>query len=104
MFKKKLVLYFSAVVIALTGCATELTQEGAAIRLVDNQADYNCRFVGAVTGSNSLGNSTAHDAEGAMNQSRNKAAELGANAIRVINVSTTTEVTAIVGEALKCEF
>ena len=104
MFKKLLSLYLSTIVITLAGCATELTQEGSAIRLVDSQADYNCKFVGTVTGSNSLGNSTAHDAEGAMNEIRNRAAELGVNAIRVINVSTTTEVTTIVGEALRCDF
>ncbi len=88
----------------LAGCATALTPQGSSVRLVDNQANYQCVFVASVAGSNSMGNSTAHDAEGAMNQVRNKAANLGANAVRVINVSTTVEVTTVVGEALDCEF
>lgn len=88
----------------LTGCATALTQEGASVRLVDDHSDYQCVFVASVTGSNSMGNTTAHDAEGAMNQVRNKAADLGANAVRVVNVSSTIEVTTVVGEALNCEF
>ncbi len=51
-----------------------------------------------------MGNSTAHDTEGAMNQVRNKAANLGANAIRILNVATTVEVTTVAAEALACEF
>ena len=88
----------------LTGCATALTESGSSVRLVQMQSDHNCEFVATVTGSNSMGNSTAHDAEGAMNQLRNKAANMGANAVRVISVSTTAETTTTVGEALNCQF
>ena len=91
-------------VLILASCATELTQEGTSVRLVDSQSNYSCTFVGTVTGSNELGYSTAHDAEGAMNELRNKAANLGANAVRVINVETTEAVTTTVGEALNCKY
>jgi uncharacterized protein YbjQ (UPF0145 family) len=97
-------LGFIFIVILLSGCATALTEQGAKVRLVQTQSEHNCSFVATVTGSNSMGNSTAHDAEGAMNQLRNKAANLGANAVRVINVSTTEAVTTTVGEALNCQF
>lgn len=102
MFIKNLIIGLATVI--LSGCATALTPQGASVRLVDNQSDHKCVFVATVTGSNSMGNSTAHDAEGALNQVRNKAAKLGANAVRIINVSTTIEVTTVVGEALNCEF
>jgi uncharacterized protein YbjQ (UPF0145 family) len=51
-----------------------------------------------------MGNSTAHDAEGAMNELRNKAASYGANAVRVINIDSSPVVTTAVGEALNCKF
>lgn len=102
MISKLIVLLSTVVLIA--GCATALTEPGSKVRLVQDQSDHDCTFVASVTGSNSMGNTTAHDAEGAMNQLRNKAAELGANAVRVISVSTTQQVTTTVGEALSCQF
>jgi ribulose bisphosphate carboxylase small subunit len=87
-----------------SGCAASLTQQGTQVRLVDKQTDYSCVFVATVTGSNSMGNSTAHDAEGAMNELRNKAASYGANAVRVINIDSSPVVTTAVGEALNCKF
>lgn len=91
-----------APIIAVFGCATQLTLEGTSVRLVNDNDE--CEFVGTVTGSNSMGMSTAHDAEGAMNTLRNKAATMGANAIRIINVDSNSEVTTAVAEALLCEF
>ncbi len=88
----------------LFGCATALTESGTKVRLVQMQSDFDCSFVGTVTGSNSMGNTTAHDAEGAMNQLRNKAANIGANAVRVLSVSFSEAVTTTVGEALNCQF
>lgn len=82
------------------GCAVQLTQEGSAVRLVDDKDG--CEFVGTVAGSNAMGVSTAQDAEGAMNDLRNKAAEMGANAIRMINVDSTAESTTALAEALRC--
>ncbi|MEH6557642.1 MAG: DUF4156 domain-containing protein [Oceanicoccus sp.] len=101
--KSKLIFTLS-IIVFISGCATTLTESGTKVRLVQDQSDHDCTFVATVTGSNSMGNSTAHDAEGAMNQLRNKAADLGANAVRVISVSTTEAVTTTVGEALNCKF
>ena len=98
-------LFFTiALMILISGCATALTPEGSKVRLVDNQAQYNCKFVGTVTGSNSLGNTTAHDTDGALNEARNKASTLGANALRILNIDTTPETTTVAAEALNCEF
>lgn len=95
-------IFLLAPIIAVFGCATQLTPEGTSVRLVNDNAE--CEFVGTVSGSNSMGMSTAHDAEGAMNTLRNKAAKMGANAIRVINVDSNSEVTTAVAEALLCKF
>lgn len=101
MFK---VIIITFVGLLLAGCAASLTTGGSQIRLVDKQSDYKCKFVGTVAGSNSMGNTTAHDAEGAMNELRNKAAKLGANSVRVINIDSSVLVTTVVGEALICDF
>jgi len=84
------------------GCATQLTTEGSSVRLVSDSAE--CDFVGTVSGSNSMGSSTAHDADGAMNELRNRAVAMGANAVKIINVDSNSEVTTAVAEALNCDF
>jgi uncharacterized protein YbjQ (UPF0145 family) len=89
---------------ALGGCIVSATQEGNAIRIIDKQSDYKCKFIKSVTGSGSLGWTTAHDAEGAMNQVSNRAAEAGANAIRIINVNSDLATSVVVAEALSCVF
>lgn len=101
MFKTTTIVFVG---MSLVGCAASLTTEGALVRLVDKQSDYKCTFIGTVTGSNSMGNTTAHDAEGAMNELRNKAAMLGANSVRIINIDSSALATTAVGEALTCDF
>jgi uncharacterized protein YbjQ (UPF0145 family) len=91
-----------ALVFAVFGCATQLTLEGSSVRVVNDGGE--CKFIGIVSGSTSMGMSTSHDAEGAMNALRNKAAAMGANAIRIINVDSDSDATTAVAEALACEF
>lgn len=93
-----------AAVLMLGACATALTPRGNNVRVVDSQSTHNCTFVGTVTGSNTMGNTMADDAEGALNEMRNKAAEMGANAIRVLNVNSRMAGTAASAEALTCRF
>ncbi|MFA1562956.1 DUF4156 domain-containing protein [Aliivibrio fischeri] len=91
-------------VMLLNGCIVAPTPEGRMVRMVDNQSEYNCKFVTTVTGSGSAGWTTAHDAEGAMNEIMNKAAKAGANAVRVVNIDSNIDTTVVVGEALNCQF
>ena len=97
--KKSLLLMPTVLVL---GCAVELTTVGSSVQIVDDKAG--CEFLGTVTGYNSMGSSAAHDAEGAMNDLRNNAAEMGANAVKMIDVETTIEATTAIGEALSCNF
>ena len=92
------------IVISIVGCVVQPTAEGKTVRLVDRQSDYKCKFITTVTGSGSMGWTTAHDAEGAMAEVRNDAAEAGANAIRVVNVDSNMETSVVVAEALNCTF
>ena len=84
------------------GCAVQLTPEGSSVRLVSDNAE--CDFIGTVSGSNSMGSTTAHDADGAMNDLRNKAAVMGANAVKIINIDSDMDATTAVAEALDCDF
>ena len=93
-----------AILVGTVGCATQLTESGQSVRLVTNKADYGCEHVGTVAGSNASGTSTAHDADGAMNDIRNRAAALGANGIYVMNIDTNEYATTIFGEAVTCKF
>ena len=94
-------LIFMSVFIAF-GCATQLTPAGSSVRLVSDNAE--CVFLGTVSGSNMMGISTAQDADGAMNELRNKAVVMGANSVKIINIDSTNEVTTAVAEALDCDF
>ena len=95
-------LFFIAPIILTFGCATQLTLEGSSVRLVSDATG--CDFVGTVSGSNSMGMSTSHDADGAMNALRNKAAAMGANAVKIINIDSDSEATTAIAEALSCDF
>jgi uncharacterized protein YbjQ (UPF0145 family) len=88
----------------LQSCVVGLRQQAITIRIIDDKKEYNCKFINTVTGSGSWGNSTAHDAEGAMNEMRNKVEEFGGNALKIINVDSSIITTTAVGEALSCDF
>ena len=83
------------------GCATELTPEGSTVGIVTDKE--NCESLGTVSAANSMAMSSADDAEGAMNALRNKAAGMGANAVRIISVDTDVGVTTALAEALVCD-
>lgn len=89
-------------VFLVAGCATPLTPSGNAIVVIDRQSDYKCSFVGTVTGSSMSGWDTAQDAEGAVNRLRNRAADMGGNAVRIGNMDSGLSGTTVVGEVLKC--
>ena len=93
-------------ILALTilGCVATPADESKAVRTIDHDSDYKCEYLGFVSGSGPMGWTTAHDAEGAMNEVQNEAARLGANAIRVINIDSNVATTVIVADAYKCEF
>lgn len=90
--------------ILIQGCAVSLNEHGQRVALIDDKERNKCNFLTIVTGSNSLGYNTAHDAEGALNEVRNKAAQIGGNAIKLIDIESTSMSTTAIAEALWCEF
>ena len=102
--KKTIIPIVVTMLISLQSCVVGLNQYGAKVRLVDDKKEYNCKFITTVTGSGSMGVSTAHDAEGSMNEIRNEAARVGGNAVKMVNVNSDIFSSVAVGEALNCEF
>ena len=91
------------VLVFLFACSIELTKEGEKVRLVSPKERDNCTFIAVVTGSMSTGVTSAGDADGAMNETRNKAAQLGANGLRVLNMQSNDSGSTVTAEALKCD-
>jgi uncharacterized protein YbjQ (UPF0145 family) len=88
----------------LTGCATVGTEAGYAVRPITNEQKINAKYLGIVTGSFSFGWSTAEDADGALNEVRNKAAELGGNAIYIVSSDSDSFTTTVVAEVYFYDF
>ena len=87
--------------LTVVGCVTQLTPEGSSVRIASDGDE--CEFIGTVSAANSMGMSTSDEAEGALNALRNKAAAMGANAVRIINVDSDMEATTALAEALNCD-
>jgi uncharacterized protein YbjQ (UPF0145 family) len=103
MFKNKMKKSLSLLPIVLVlGCATELTVEGSSVQIVDDKS--NCEFLGTVTGFQTGGGSMDRNTDSAMNDLRNEAAQMGANAVKMIDVDVVPQGTTALGEALYCTF
>jgi uncharacterized protein YbjQ (UPF0145 family) len=98
----KSITLISSLIILLQGCVVSPSLESEKVRIVTS--DKGCKYVSTVTGSGSVGWTTAHDAEGAMNEVRNRAAEDGANAIQIINIDSDALTSVVVALALECDF
>ena len=72
----------------LAGCATSINPDGALVREVSPDKIPSCRFVGYVTATEAFGWDIHDDRRGALNQIRNKVAELGGNYYLLTNDSS----------------
>jgi uncharacterized protein YbjQ (UPF0145 family) len=91
-------------VLLLSGCATALTSQGTDVRIVDDKAANNCKMVGTVSGFDTMSATTADQSENALNETRNKAGQTGANGIKIIHMQTTLQGTSVTAEALRCQY
>lgn len=87
-------------VILTLGCTVGLTKDGSSLQIVNDTS--NCEFLGTVTGFHQGGGSIPRNTEGAMNDLRNEAAQMGANALKINDVDTVPQGTTTLGEALIC--
>ncbi len=93
------------VVIVLSGCATTLSKKGALIRVTNRSEDVkNCEYLGQVSSSSSWGGfaATGVGFKSAMNELKNKAANMGANVLLTQVISNTMGGTRMIGDAYYC--
>lgn len=88
MFKRTCLI--AAAVLAIAGCsATALSPQAAAVELSPNPAPKGCKYVGNITGNQGnffTGSWTSNKnlEQGAVNDVKNQAANLGANYVQLI--------------------
>ena len=85
-------------------CSTALTAKGSTVRVVDDKADQGCRFISTLSAFDTFGANTGKESENALNELRNKAAEIDANGVKILHMETTFQGTSVSAEALRCDF
>ncbi|EPZ49341.1 PF13698 domain protein [Bacteriovorax sp. BAL6_X] len=105
------IISFVTLILFFSSCSTQLTKSGKNVRLVtENQKEKHCKTLDIITTSNELGWDAAHDSQNAMNDARNKVAELGGNGMKVISSNNAYQgyggasEAVIQVEALSCNF
>ena len=91
---------------ALSGCATTLSNKGALVRVTSqSEAVKVCKYLGQVSSSSSWGGfaATGVGFESAMNELKNKAADMGANVLLTQVISNTMGGTKMIGDAYYCQ-
>ena len=99
-------LFLIFAVISVSGCATTLSNKGALVRITNQLEEVkNCKYLGQVTSSSSWGGFAATGVafESAMNELKNKAAEMGANVLLTQVISNTMGGTRMIGDAYFCK-
>ena len=101
-------LYILTILI-ITSCATKITPQGKKIQIAtDSQKEKYCKMIDIISVSNGNGLGAEDDQTNAMNEVRNKAAQMGGNAIRIIssNYIANNDVTRAIiqAEVLNCNF
>lgn len=92
-------------VLLLTSCVTSLTPGGKSVEVVtDAQKERACRSISVIAEGSTWAANDTRDAERAMNKVRNRAAELGGNAIRILKTETGPVTTIVTVEVLNCDF
>lgn len=93
-----------AAILIMQACTTTLTPKASMVRIVDDKSEQDCRFLATLSAFDTFGMNTGKESENALNELRNKAAEIDANAVRVMHMETTIQGTSVSAEALRCSF
>lgn len=90
-------------ILAITGCATTISQAALRVQVADEKAVANCTFLGEVHGTSGWGGLAASQGmENSMNEAREHAAGLGATNVVWDNLSGGF-VPFAVGKAYRCD-
>ena len=97
-------LLTAVALVVCVGCVTSLTAGGQTVRLVTQSQEKPCEMVTVVALRASNGYGRTQKTANAITQARNKAARLGGNAIRVVDVEASPASTSLTFNVLKCDF
>lgn len=103
---KAFLLFFIFAAIFSSGCATTLSNKGSLVRVTSQAEEVkDCKYLGQVTSSSSWGGfaATGLGFENAMNELKNKAAEMGGNVLLTQVISNTMGGTRMIGDAYYCQ-
>lgn len=100
-------VYLLLVIMICSGCVTaKLSPEGETVRLTsNNEIVRNCTYIGQVKGTDHWNGGLAGQGaaeENAMTEIRNNAANMRADTVHILNVTTGTSGSAVRGEAYQC--
>lgn len=93
----------------IASCSTTISEHGQKVRPItaSEKEKYSCEFLGVVTGSHGSSWTAGGNNESAMNETRNKVADLKGNAFMILNTdggNWLDPTNSINVEALKCNF
>ncbi len=105
MRKINILVFFLLAIYSISGCATKLSPEARSIRVITKtEMVENCIYLGQLNSSSMLGDSfTGVGFESAMNELKNNAAKIGADALFIQIISNTVGGTRMIGDAYKCK-
>jgi hypothetical protein len=87
-------------VVALAGCATEFSEQGARVRVVTEKQRESCTFIKMVSGTRTVG---ADKPGNALKEAMNAAANAGGDSLYIItNTVHPFDGASVMGEALAC--
>ena len=95
---------FLLLVFLVQACTTTLTATASTVRIVEDKAEHDCNFISTLSAFDTFGANTGKESENALNELRNKAAEIDANGVKILHMETTFQGTSVSAEALRCNF
>ena len=88
----------------VAACTTTLDPKASTVRVLDDVDGHDCKFISVLTSFDTFGANTGKEIENAMNELRNKAVQVDANAVEILSMQSYKKGTNITANALRCEF
>jgi|SaaInlLV_10m_DNA_1039704.scaffolds.fasta_scaffold152328_1 hypothetical protein len=97
-------LGFALILGLLTGCTSTLISEGQAVKIINANMAIECEFIAFMYEDISRGRSASHENNNVMLDVRNKAAEMGADSVEIVDTGFDITVSGLVKvNAYKCD-
>ena len=96
--------FYIVMLFCVTACTTTLDPKASTVRVLDDADGHNCSFISVLTSFDVLGANQEKEIDNAMNELRNKAAQIDANAVEILDIESYRQGANITANALRCEF